>query len=194
MPYNENELLLQLQSGSEYAFTRIYERYQGKIFGVALKFLQSPVLAEEIVQDVFLKIWLKRAELNTIANFDGFLFIIARNLIFDQIKKMGYDAAVQKELLTQPLYVDDAEYTIRHHQCQQLLKNAIDLLPKQQKLVYQFAKVEGLSQKMIAQRMGLSRLTVKAHMSRALQYIRKYLNSNFCIFLVCLFIATQAEF
>ena len=91
--YNEYELLRQLGAGSEYAFTRLFDHYRGTIYGVALKFLKSPVLAEEIVQDVFLKVWHKREEMAGVKNLDAYLFIMARNFIFDRIKKMSYEAA-----------------------------------------------------------------------------------------------------
>jgi len=181
--FNEHELLRQLQAGSEEAFTHIFDHYRTRIYSVALKFLRSPVLAEEIVQDVFLKLWLKRTELPEIKHLDNFLFIMARNFIFDRIKKMGYEASAQTALANGPSSVDDTEYLVRRHQCQQLLQEAIQLLPPQQKQAYQYAKVEGLSHQAIAQKMGISRLTVKTHIAKALQFIRKYLNTRLHYFI-----------
>lgn len=176
--YNEHELLIRLKAGCEVAFTNIFDHYRARIYSVGLKFLKSSVLAEEIVQDVFLKVWLKRAELDKVQRFDAFLFTIARNCIFDRIKKIGYETAAKKIFSKQECHIDDTEYLVRQHQCQQLLQEAIDQLPPQQKQVYYLAKVEGLSHEMIAERMQLSRLTVKTHMAKALQSIRIYLNTH----------------
>jgi RNA polymerase sigma-70 factor (ECF subfamily) len=179
--YNEPELLLQLQNGREDAFAQLFNVYKGNIYTVAYKFLKSPVLAEEIVQDVFLKVWLKRNEMALIKDFNAYLFIMARNFIFDRLKKAAYEVNARAGLNDQPLYTDDAEYLVRQHQCQQLLQLAIQQLPPQQKQVYLLAKEQGLSHDKIAEQMNLSRLTVKTHMAKALQAIRRYLNANYAI-------------
>lgn len=176
--YNEYELLEQLKAGSEKAFTQIFDHFRGTVYGVALKILKSPVLAEETVQDVFLKLWLKRAELGAVKRLDAYLFVMARNFIFDRIKKMSYETGAQTSLVNHTSSVDDTEYLVRQHQCQQLLQEAIDRLPPQQRQVYHFAKTEGLSHEMIAEKMQLSTHTVKKHMAMALQAIRKYLDSR----------------
>lgn len=176
--YNEYELLRQLGAGSEYAFTRLFDHYRGTIYGIALKFLKSPVLAEEIVQDVFLKVWHKREEMAEVKNLDAYLFIMARNFIFDRIKKMSYEAADEISIVMEQSSADDTEYLVRQHQCQQLLQQAIGMLPAQQRQVYQFAKQDGLTHEMIAEKMQLSKHTVKKHMAMALQSIRKHLESH----------------
>ena len=176
--YDEYDLLRQLGAGSEYAFTRLFDQYRGTIYGVALKFLKSPVLAEETVQDVFLKVWHKRAEIALVKHLDAYLFIMARNFIFDRIKKMSYEVADEISILKQQSSADDTEYLVRQHQCDQLLQQAVDMLPAQQRQVYQFAKLDGLSHEMIAEKMQLSRHTVKKHMAMALQTIRKHLESH----------------
>jgi RNA polymerase sigma-70 factor (ECF subfamily) len=176
--YNEYELLEQLKAGSEKAFTQLFHHYRGTVYGVAFKFLKSPVLAEEIVQDVFLKLWLKRAELDAVKRLNAYLFVMARNFIFDRLKKLSYETAGQASLSKNEPSADDTEYLVRQHQCQQLLQEAIELLPPQQKQVYNFVKIDGLSHEMIAERMQLSKHTVKKHMAMALQAIRKYLDTR----------------
>jgi RNA polymerase sigma-70 factor (family 1) len=176
--HNEDELLILLQNGNEEAFARLFNMHRGSIYTVACKFLRSAVLAEEIVQDVFLKIWLKRSEMAGIQDFKSYLFIMARNFIFDRIKKMAYETAAKIQLKNEPFCIDDTEHLVRQHQCQQLLQQAIELLPPQQKKIYLLAKDNGLSHEKIAGEMKLSKLTVKTHMAKALQSIRKYLTAN----------------
>lgn len=176
--YNEYELQQQLAAGSEFAFTRLFDHYRGHIYGVAIKFLKSPVLAEEVVQDVFMKVWHNREEMATVKQLNAYLFIMARNFIFDRIKKMSYEVIEERALPKQESTADDTEYLVRHHQCQQLLQQVINQLPPQQRQVYQFAKVEGLSHETIAEKMHLSRHTVKKHMAMALQHIRKHLEGH----------------
>lgn len=176
--YNEYELQQQLAAGNELAFTRLFDHYRGTIYGVAIKFLKSPVLAEEVVQDVFMKVWHKREEMAGVNQLGAYLFIMARNFIFDRIKKISYETIDDISLLKQHSADDDAEYLVRQHQCQQILQKVINLLPPQQRQVYHFAKVDGLSHEMIAEKMQLSKLTVKKHMAMALQHIRKHLEGH----------------
>ncbi|HEY4111945.1 RNA polymerase sigma-70 factor [Puia sp.] len=171
-----------LAEGSEYAFTQLFDHYRGKVYSVAWHFLKSPVLAEEIVQDVFMKIWLKRQDLQEIQNTENYLFILARNLIFDRLKALSYETAAQKKWPLSSESVDDSDHRLRQDQCLQLLRQAVDLLPQRQKEVYRLAKMQGLSQEAIAGQLQLSRLTVKKHMAEALKSIRKYLRQHLSAF------------
>lgn len=176
--YDESELLHQLKQGSEFAFTQIFNHYRSRIYTVALSYLKSSALAEEIVQDVFLKIWLKRTELEHILRFDAYLITMSKNLIFDRLKKIAYEVDAQTTLKEQDDFINDAEYRIREHQCQQLVEEAMNLLPPQQKIIYHLARTEGLSHEQIAEKMQLSRLTVKTHMARALKFVRSFITAR----------------
>ncbi len=177
--FEEKKVLQLLATGSEYAFAQLFDYYQGKVYGTALKFLKSHELAEEVVQDVFLKIWLKREEMASVERFDAYLFITARNIIFNRIKKAAYEVSVQKEIARNFSEIDDhTENLLRDRQYQKILQEAVNLLPPQQKQVYHLAKVEGLTHEAIAERMQISRLTVKTHMAKALQAIRIYLSHH----------------
>lgn len=173
--YNEKELLLQIANGDEKAFTRLFHHYRNKIFTVALKLTESDVLAEEIVQDVFLKIWIKRNTLQEINNFDSFLFIIARNHTFTALKKLARkgmkiedaDLAFLTELETPEDPLLEKEY-------RKILAQSIDRLPPQQKQVYQLRNERGLTRDEIAAILNISPSTAKAHLRSALRSIRAY--------------------
>jgi RNA polymerase sigma factor (sigma-70 family) len=107
---------------------------------------------------------------------------------------MSYEITAQNELKNNVFYIDDTEYLVRHHECQQLLQQAIALLPPQQKQVYLLAKEEGLSHEKIAEQMALSKLTVKTHMAKALQSIRRYLNAQLNSFPLELLLAGTLTF
>jgi RNA polymerase sigma-70 factor (ECF subfamily) len=182
--YEERQILQLLASGDELAFNRLFDHYRAKIYSVAMHFLKSPVLAEEIIQDVFLKIWLKRAELPGIQRFDAYLFITARNIIFDRLKKQAYETATLGHLTGRDMYTADTDHSIRQHQFEALLDEAVSHLPPQQKHIFRLAKTEGLSHELIARRLNISRLTVKKQMSRALRYLRQYLNKYTDVWLI----------
>ena len=175
----DKRLLKMLSKGSEEAFTQIYNAYRDKVYSNALRIVKSGILAEEILQDVFLKIWLRRAEMSDVDNLESFLYILQRNLIFNYLKKISYQRILYDHLKTEQNTVSDTDFLLRQHQCHQILDEAINQLHPKQKAVYQMAKIEGLSHQAIARNLNISRLTVKKHMANSLQFLRLYLRRHF---------------
>jgi RNA polymerase sigma-70 factor (ECF subfamily) len=176
---NDKQSLIHLLSqGSEYAFTEIFDHYRGPVYGTAFKFLKSEQASEEIVQDIFLKIWIKRDELPTVQNFDAFLFTMARNAILDRLRKTANEKIAQQVLAKQQNFTDNTDHRVQDSQYQQILEQAIDQLSPQQRQVFRLAKMEGYSYKEIGEELGISVLTVKVHMNKALQSLREYLKGH----------------
>ncbi|SEW54232.1 RNA polymerase sigma factor [Chitinophaga arvensicola] len=182
--YDENRMLELLAKGSEYAFTELFSRYRTKVYSVAFRFLRSQAAAEEVVQDVFLKCWLKREALTEVKNLDAYLKTVTRNLVLNRFRKLANEAAAQQELSRRDIMVNDTDHLILDHQYQEIIQAALGQLPPQQREVYRLAKEEGLSHEAIAARMQISTVTVKSHMARALQSIRRYLNGSISILLL----------
>lgn len=84
------EIIRKLKDGDHNAFEHVYNIYVDKLYYFILKLLKSPEMAEELVQEIFIRIWLLRDTLNTELSFDAFLFKIARNLSINLIKKTAY--------------------------------------------------------------------------------------------------------
>jgi RNA polymerase sigma-70 factor (ECF subfamily) len=181
-PYDEKEILELLGQGSQYAFTRLFDHYSGQILNTAFRFLKSRELAEEVVQEVFLKVWIKREDLARTDNFQAYLFTMARNQVFDGIKLIAKEAATKIEFARGVQQVSGADHPLIEKQYQELLHEAVDLLPPQQKQVFNLAKIEGLSHQAIAEQLHISRLTVKTHMAKALQNIRQSLQRHVTTF------------
>jgi RNA polymerase sigma-70 factor (family 1) len=174
--YNEAELLLMVSIGDEKAFRQMYEQYWNRIYTMALLYVRSPVLAQDMVQEVFLKVWLNRAELPSINNFGAWLHIIARNLLVTTLRKrstlligrMDDDNTVPDQRPT-------AEEQLSVKETAGLIRRAIEQLPPQQQKIYRMSKEQGLKLTEIAATLHLSHNTVREHMSKALKNIRLYL-------------------
>jgi RNA polymerase sigma-70 factor (family 1) len=176
---NDERLLLhQIAEGDEKAFAIIVSRYWNNIYAQALTYVKSTHHAQDIVQDVFLKVWEKRRTLINVERFDSFLFIIARNHIISELrKKLAHP--LEPEFVD--AYKEDGtvpDKILSFKQLQEHLKNAINLLPQQQKTAFLLSRDEGLSYEAIATQMGLSRETVKKHICRALNYLRTYIRTH----------------
>ncbi len=177
--YNEKDILSAVARGDEHAFRQLFNTYNKKIFSFAMYLTRSEAIAEEITQDVFLKIWLNRSELAGISYFNSYLKKVARNVAYNYLKRHNHEKLILKELAQQSPYDGfDAETMLQTKTYQQLLFKAIEQLPPQQKKVYLLSNQQGLSYDQIAHTLQLSRNTIKNHMKQALRSIRTYMSGH----------------
>ncbi|HUP13426.1 MAG TPA: RNA polymerase sigma-70 factor [Niastella sp.] len=173
--YTELELLKLVAEGDRNAFTQIYNNYRNKIYSIAFELTESTTVAEEIVQDVFLKIWVKRGSLHEIEHFRAYLFTITRNYVFTALKRIARKETIKvSAILDAPLYDNDTDDRVLNNEYTRILQAAIDRLPEQQKQVYNLIKKEGLKREEAAAALHLSPETVKTHLAQAMRSIRTY--------------------
>lgn len=177
--YEESTLLSLLAQDSEYAFQLVFDRYRNNIYKVAMMYVKSPVIAEEIVQDVFLKLWFQRTQLTEIRSLESWLFTVTKNLTLNCLKKIAHEWTAREKWIKQnDLSENNTDHKILNTEYQQLFQKAIEHLSPQQQQVYRLAKEQGLSYDVIGQQLCISPLTVKTHMARALAGIRLFLQQN----------------
>ena len=177
--YDERSLLLAMAEGDESAFVAIFRHYQDHIFKVAFQFVRSQALAEEVVQDVFLKVWEKRSGLFQLDSFRSWLFIVSRNYLYSYMQRMALDKSVRERWVAEhPLYENTSDYSLREAKFSELLSEIISSLPTQQQQVFRLAREKYMSYAEIAGCLSISPNTVRIHMSRALAFIRKSLKDK----------------
>jgi len=173
--YEESTLLALLARDSEYAFQLIFDRHRDHIYKVAMLYVKSPGMAEEIVQDVFLKLWIHRRNLPQLHSLESWLYTLTRNITLNYLKKLANEWTVRDKWRKQSQQSENtADHKIRDNEYQRLLQQAIDSLPEQQKQVYRLSREQGLSYEAIGRQLNISPLTVKTHMARALAAIRSF--------------------
>lgn len=172
----ESGLMTLLANDSEHAFKLLYDRYSNRIYKLSIRYLKSPVLAQEVVQDVFLKLWFERKNMKIDMPVEAWLITVAKNKLINQFKKLTREwnrcRSYHAEISTNK---SDAEAKLMNAEFKKQLNFMINRLPQMQKKVYHFAKEEELSYGEIAARLNISPFTVKTHMARALENIRKSL-------------------
>ncbi|WP_439882598.1 RNA polymerase sigma factor [Pontibacter sp. MBLB2868] len=176
-----------LKNGDEAAFAFLYRRYEAKLYTFAYKLTHDATEAEEVVQEVFLKVWEKRASLDSSQNFDGFLFTIAKNLVYNKAKQRAYHFAFQK-------YVAAYESNICHHtenklefeELKALLEQIYTSLPPVRRKVFIMSRLQGLSNTEIATELNTSTSNIENHLNKALNFIRQKLRGHEVVYVILL--------
>jgi RNA polymerase sigma-70 factor (ECF subfamily) len=172
--YPETELLQLIADGNEAAFRQLYDQHRDRIYSFSLQLLQREDLAEELVQDVFLKIWTSRAALVDVENIGGFLYTVARNLSLSRLKRIAHEQQIVREIGKRSTESNLTDDEVLHRDYQKLLQEAIANLSAQQRTVYVMSKEKGMSRQEIADELELSPNTVKAHLSAATTALRDW--------------------
>lgn len=187
--HNEKELIRLVAGDDEIAFRELFERYSDNIYGVAMAYTKSADAAEEIVQDVFIKIWMNRNKLLQVERFNDYLFIVARNYILNYLRNNKKNKQFTTRLLEhfgEHTITPEDEFLVK--ESQKLIEQAVAALPPQQQMVYDLRRRQDLSLEDIASQMNISRNTARNHLNQALKQIKEYLrtHSGDALFLACL--------
>jgi RNA polymerase sigma-70 factor (family 1) len=187
-PPNDSELLQQLAEGNEQAFKIFFHTYRDRLFYYISRFVKSEAVAEELVMDVFMKIWLGRELAVKIDNLDSFLFRVAHNKSIDFLRAAAKDKKL-KQLLWEKIQAESGEkqedfFLVQEYE--EKIREAIALLSPQRKKVYQLSREQELTHDQIAVQLNISKATVNNHIVEAQRFIRNFLSQNLDITVVIL--------
>lgn len=189
MYIEDKNLLAEIAAGDEKAFRQLFNKYHQRVGSHIVQITNSQQLAEEVVQDVFLKLWLNRSTIEEVKNIDAYLFVLAKNHALNYLKKLNQELKQQmqwKREQSSASAVENQQDTFYYRQ----LDEAIDQLPPQQKKVYLLSRHQRLKYAEIAQELNLSRETVKSYLQIATASITDYMSQHshgiisFLIFLI----------
>lgn len=169
--------LQQLHADSEEAFDLIYHRYHKRLYSFAFKYLKSRELAEDAVQDTFIKLWMSRDKITS--NVKGFLFTSARNHVLNMIR--NNKRKVLKHIQFEQQKAKPANKTddvILFSEYQQILADGLEKLPDGKKEIFKMKTVQGLSNHEIATELDITVNTVKSQYYQASKLIREYMHKN----------------
>jgi RNA polymerase sigma-70 factor (ECF subfamily) len=176
----EKELIGLIVRGNQLAFKRIFDLYHERIFCFAKKYLRSECLAEEAVQDVFLKLWEKREELIRVEDFSSWMFQLTRNYLLNILKRASNESRVKEEIRkTMETYDVRQEEQLFEKEKFDLLLQVVAMLPSQRQEVFRLCRLEEKSYEETAQMMGISKSTVNDHMVKAMKYLKRNFPGKF---------------
>lgn len=177
---NEKELLFRVAASSQEAFKILHDHYARHVYGLSLRLMKSPELAQDLTQEIFVKVWVKREQLSGIQQFRPWLNTISKNMALDYLRKKV--AAPSNEEYMINFFSDlspSAEEKLALKQLEAAIREAVEQLSPQLKTAFTLSRFQGLTHMEIAQKMNISPITSKSHLVRALAIIRKYLEEHF---------------
>lgn len=187
------QVITQLRQGSKEAFEIIFKKYAPKIHAFTSRYFSDQEDCEEIVQEVFIRLWKNRESIGKTETFEGFLFTIAKNHIYNVLKRKAHQKAFKDYYLSQR---PKASYSIDDEQnfteLFVVIKAITKSLPEQRRKVFIMSRFEGYSNKEIASQLGISVNTVETHVKLTLRKFREVLKQHqYLLHSIVLFITFQ---
>lgn len=168
-----------MQQGDESSFRQVYDLYHRKLYGFCYSFLKDHPQCEEVVQETFLNFWLYSKKLDKGKSLESLLFTIARrNLIDCWRKKIAIEKGKLQVAHVLPQSNNETEDHTLSKEYEHIYASAFQQLTEQQKTVFLLSREEGLSYQEIAERMHISKDTVKYHLTNALAIFRAHLSKH----------------
>lgn len=170
-----------LCNGDQRAFEVLFLYFQPKLVYFLTGFIKDSELARDMAQDIFLSVWNKKEKLSEIKSFKAYIYKMGKNAICNYYDHSLVNEKFVAEQLTRPLAFENTEELIFAQQLQRLIDIAVNQMPAQRKLIYTMSRIDGLSNKEIAEKLNINKRTVENHLTAALANIRKTI--KICIML-----------
>jgi RNA polymerase sigma-70 factor (family 1) len=184
-PLNESDLIKKIVSGDRQAFAVLYQQYVGELYRYVYLFVKCKEDSEEIVQEIFVKIWNRREKLDEVTSFKAYIYKSAKNLLLDEIRKNAVKAKALLILKSDSeASFDKTDDRIIYNEHYQIAEQAISSLPEKRRLIFLMRTREELSLDEIAAKLSISKSVVKKQLYAGISFVRKYMQENECLFIV----------
>jgi len=189
---NDTILLQKIRDGSEEAFREVYDRHHVQMFYIAKKYLKDTGLSEDVVQDIFVKLWEKKHQLDDIKSLSAYLFTMVKNHVLNILRDKKSDvvsltSVTEKTFPVQNLTEDDLQYK----EYERVLQRGINELSDRKREVFKLRTQKGFTNPEVAKMLQINERTVKTHYYNSSKFIRGYLKNHSGI-LTFLIASTQA--
>src|SRR6478736_6687352 len=174
-PYDEELLLKALNEGDRDAFLKIYDLYWYKVFSIAYKRLKDKQIAEELTQDLFLKLWEKRAQLKP-QKIEHYLSVAIKNAVIDHIHSgLVANKYVHYYRTFGEINTDTTQHVVAFDDLSESIEKGLSKLPAKSQEVFKLSRLDNWPTDKITKHLNLSEKTVGYHLTRSLKFMRSYL-------------------
>jgi len=177
---NDTDIVKRVANGDEQAFAKLFYTYFNRIGAFVQGLTQNHEVTEEIVQEVFAKIWVDRESLKQVKRFDAYLFIICRNHTLNHIRRIVAERTRKEAYLSEVETIQEVVEIKNTSDQYELIDQAVKLLPPQQQQVFTLRR-QGLKNPEISERMNLSIESVKKYQHLAVKFISEFVKNQISI-------------
>ena len=183
--YTERDLIRELKAGDRKAFQEIFDAYSERLFHFAYSYLKDVNETEEIVQDVFLRLWEIKSEIDEEKSFKSFLSKITVNKVFNHLKRQIVRQKYEDYVLKlEPVNPITPEESLSQKELECNLLEMLGKLPEQKRKIFELSKLKGFSNAEIAEQLGVSVRTVENQVYRASKFLRERLDEEHLLLLL----------
>ena len=173
-----DKIIAALANDNEAPMEELFNYYYPRLLNFSIKFLKIEDGIDDIIQEVFVKIWQNRKKINSQSTFNSYIFTITRNLLLNELRSRLNNEKTRDEIRSLSMAqeyssTDEIEYRDVKEKVDQLINN----LPERQKEIFILSRTEGLSHKEIAEKLGINTKTVEYHITLAVKYLKDNLKS-----------------
>jgi RNA polymerase sigma-70 factor, ECF subfamily len=184
----KDQLAMRIKLGDEQAFEMLFRKFNVRLCAFANKFLNDPEEAQEIVQDVFVKIWEGRDEIDPEGSLKSYVFKIVQNLSLNKLRRKEVESRYLE--IYKLVYIEQQEFSAHEsllaRELEEHIAQSIGKLPSECRKVFVLSRINGLKYREIADTLNISAKTVEAQMSKALRSLRIELSDYLILLLIAL--------
>lgn len=175
--FDLERVLTELAENDKAALGQLYNYYYPRLFNFSRSFLKLHEGIDDILQEVFIKIWRNRKNIYTPNTFNSYVFIITRNLLLNELRSRINNKKVKELIAQQTIAIEFSFEQSEYSDLKEKFEEAINQLPVRQKEVFLLSRIEGLSHKEIAKKLAITSKTVEYHIARATLFLKERLRN-----------------
>ncbi len=175
---NLDKIIAGLAKDNEASLEELFNYYYPRLYNFSKSFLKVEDGIDDILQDVFVKIWQNRKKINSTVTFNSFIFTITRNLLLNELRNRLYDENMKEKVMKLSVAQEYSSMEqIEYKDLKERVDKIIDELPERRKEIFLLSRSEGLSHKEIAEKLGIQTKTVEYHITLAIKYLKDNLEN-----------------
>lgn len=174
----QKKLIDLLKEGDRSAFRAIFDLYQKRLYAFIFSITKSHYSAEELLQEVFIKLWQEKENINTSLSFNAFVYTIARNLTYNHLRKAANQENLKQELWRNISHLNDVENQLIFSEYEDILEDILKSIPQKKRSIFILSRQEGKTNQEIADLLGISQKTVKNNLWETLKTIKSQLQPH----------------
>jgi RNA polymerase sigma-70 factor, ECF subfamily len=182
---NQSELISQLSKSNKQAFKELFNYYYPRLYNFSKKFLKLEEGIDDILQEVFIRIWENRKNISSSQTFNAYIFTITKNLLLNELRSRLNDQKIKKKIFKLSVCKEYTIYQdIEYGDLKGKVEEIIKTLPSKTMTIYELSRNKGLSNKEIAQKLEISPKTVEYHISRSINVLKDKMKELGLIFIL----------